>query len=273
MKKSAICSHLPISRPEKLRSENLDTDYTGVTITLERKEWRGQAHLGFASPSFSELYRKRFQFMHPQELERLDKLSHPRLRFQFLAGRYTAKLTLASFLKMDAASHTWVKSGVFCQPIVECSTKNVPGISIAHTRRLGGSVVFPREHPMAIDLECPREDALDSIIRLVTPIEQTMRSQSDEGDLLFYTRLWTVKEALSKVLGTGLMTPIQVYEVNQEIQKEHHTVSYFTNFSQYQAISFRVGSSLCSLVLPRLTQCYPSNWVGPLKQVKISPIP
>ncbi|MGD1894981.1 MAG: 4'-phosphopantetheinyl transferase family protein [Cyclobacteriaceae bacterium] len=161
---------------------------------------------------------------------------------------------------MDIKAIAVVK-GIFRQPLVNYTKHPIPNISLAHTEGIGACIIFSREHPMGLDLEFPKNESLESIAQTTTPNEKILRTESLESDLSFYTRIWTAKEALSKVLGTGLTTPLHVYEINQLVVKKDYTISYFKNFTQYKAISFWVGQFICSIVLPKMTECYPSTWI------------
>jgi phosphopantetheinyl transferase (holo-ACP synthase) len=68
--------------------------------------------------------------------------------------------------------------------------------------------------------------------------------------------LWTAKEALSKVLKTGMMTPFYVYEINKITAKNKYVISDFKNFAQYKGISFNLGSYVCTIVYPKSTEIY-----------------
>jgi hypothetical protein len=67
--------------------------------------------------------------------------------------------------------------------------------------------------------------------------------------------MWTIKEALSKVLKTGMMTPMEIYQVNaiDQVLYNGFCVSTFTYFSQYKALSFPWKNTLCSIILPKET--------------------
>jgi 4'-phosphopantetheinyl transferase len=77
---------------------------------------------------------------------------------------------------------------------------------------------------------------------------------NDSDSTRTLTLTWTIKEALSKVLRTGLMTPFEIFCL-QSIQFENNKwVSQFKNFAQYQAISFQLGKFICSIVCPKRSQ-------------------
>ena len=66
------------------------------------------------------------------------------------------------------------------------------------------------------------------------------------------TALWTAKEALSKIPCTGLMSPIQIYNLS-----EFRTISpgtwegLFHNFGQYKAKTWTGATHALSIVLPK----------------------
>lgn len=231
-------------------------------IPLQRSDWSGSSLLGFASLPFSTLESNRLHFLHGSELSYFENIPYKRAKYQYLLSRYTAKCALARYLKGANIRAISIIKGIFSQPLINYSRPPIPDISLAHTRDVGACIVFPPEHPMGIDIEFPKDENLESIAQSITPREGSLRTKSLEIDLYFYTRLWTVKEALSKVLLTGLTTPLTVYEVNRLIIKENYTISYFKNFTQYKAISFWIGNCICSIVLPKMTECFPSVWIS-----------
>jgi 4'-phosphopantetheinyl transferase len=66
--------------------------------------------------------------------------------------------------------------------------------------------------------------------------------------------LWTAKEALSKVLRCGFMIPFELLEIEMFEPNNDFAISYFKNFHQYQALSFPLANTLCSLVYPKKTE-------------------
>ena len=67
------------------------------------------------------------------------------------------------------------------------------------------------------------------------------------------TLFWTAKEALSKVLKTGLLTPFTIYEIAQLEIKSGYIISCFKNFNQYYNISFQLDHYMCSITCPKKT--------------------
>jgi phosphopantetheinyl transferase len=66
------------------------------------------------------------------------------------------------------------------------------------------------------------------------------------------TALWTSKEALSKILCTGLTSPIQIYSlVEFNLIRLGTWEGLFQNFGQYKAMTSIYSSYALSIVLPR----------------------
>ena len=49
---------------------------------------------------------------------------------------------------------------------------------------------------------------------------------------------WTLKEALSKILRTGMTTPFDIFSIKELKQEKLGWISSFQNFAQYQGLSF-----------------------------------
>ena len=69
------------------------------------------------------------------------------------------------------------------------------------------------------------------------------------------TLIWTAKEALSKVLKTGLITPLEVFEIEKfEHLASNCVAGYYKFFPQYKVVSFIVKGYICSIVYPAVTK-------------------
>ena len=81
--------------------------------------------------------------------------------------------------------------------------KDYPDIhfSISHCKEAAGCLVS--ERPCGLDIECIRE-AKDSLVRYTMSPEEVERIFADSSPKIAFTRLWTQKEAVLKLLGTGI---------------------------------------------------------------------
>ncbi|MDO1449030.1 4'-phosphopantetheinyl transferase superfamily protein [Rhodocytophaga aerolata] len=224
-------------------------------LQLTRREGDFFSTMGFSNNVYSDLHTSKEAFLHPLELEQFSKLLYERKKQSFLQGRFLAKKVLANYLDEKDHQRIVIKSGIFGQPLVCYATSEKPAISMAHTHEYAVVLAFPEEHPMGIDIETITPDAKENIGSQLTYFERSLNSTLGEDDAIFYTRLWTIKEALSKVLKTGLMVPMEIYEINSMaiMSDKGSAHSTFTNFTQYKAFSFIRKNTVCSVVLPRET--------------------
>ncbi|SEW51893.1 4'-phosphopantetheinyl transferase family protein [Chitinophaga arvensicola] len=173
-------------------------------------------------------------FLHPEEHTTLtgEALQH------YLSGRLAAKLAASHFTQVPAAE-ICIRTGVFGQPLLYCPGHSNIQVSIAHSGSHAIAVVFPEGHPMGVDIEDTRNARLLSPL---TPAEATLAA-----DPLL---LWTAREALSKVLKTGLTIDLELLAVAAVSFESGFLIVTFAHFPQYKAISWMAGPMACSLVLP-----------------------
>ena len=230
------------------------------TIPLERPGWVGKAYWGVSQLNYMSLLKYKHTYLHPSEEKMFAKFRFQRRKEQFLRGRYAAKRALALSIPSVKSNDIAIKPGVFQQPIVRSPIVDGLSVSIAHSGSRADSLWFPREHPMAIDVELLRSDNPEAIRSQLTNREYRLKQRIGEDDVYFFTRLWTIKEALSKVLMTGLTTSLAIYEVEDLIRRDGFVQGSITHFEQYQAVSIVHDMYMCSLVLPKNTNCFSVNW-------------
>ena len=189
--------------------------------------------------------------MHPNEQAFLNTLQHSRRQHSYLLGRYCAKKALAIYDNRKHSTEIYITNGVFQQPIVNSSMHDNPQVSISHTTTMGAALVFPEAHPMAIDIETIDQEKRSTILTQLTKHElELIYSVSNTLPLQL---LWTIKEAVSKVLKCGLTIPFELLEVELLVQQGNLFLSYFKNFPQYKVTSFLLSDTICSIVYPRKT--------------------
>jgi 4'-phosphopantetheinyl transferase EntD len=194
----------------------------------------------------------RNSFLHPKEQAYFSSLQHLKRQESYLRGRYCAKQAISSCEPQKDFSQILIEHGVFQQPIVCYPMSQNLQVSISHTDTLGAALAFPEAYPMAIDIETIDAEKNEVIQTQLTDKEQRLFAAfSDELPLQM---LWTIKEALSKAIKCGLMMPFDLLEVESFRQQGSLVRSHFKNFHQYQAFSFLLGKSACSLVCSQNTQ-------------------
>jgi len=197
-------------------------------------------------------YDELIQHLHIRERKDYNTLKFNKQVRSFLMGRMAAKQAVSALNNEKKLADIIIQAGIFAQPIVISSGKNIQ-VSITHCEDYGTAIAFPEVHPMGIDLEkidpLKREVLAGEITAFENKMIVSAVIQYDAG----LTLLWTVKEALAKVLKTGLMTPFEVFEISRINFCENFTICYFKNFAQYKAISFSIGNYMCSIVHPLKT--------------------
>jgi 4'-phosphopantetheinyl transferase len=193
-------------------------------------------------------------FLHPQERRYYETLKFERRIKSYLMGRLAAKKAIAALTGSSDLSRIIIQAGIFTQPIATCEGQPNIQVSISHCTDFGAALAFPEAHPMGIDLEQVNIEQNKVIEREVTESELTLVKRLPIPYEVMLTLLWTGKEALSKVLRTGLMTPFPIFEADKIELRQDYILSHYKNFAQYKAISFILGACVCSIACPMKTE-------------------
>lgn len=84
----------------------------------------------------------------------------------------------------------------------------------------------------------------------MTEHECNIINNCNHNKIVILTILWTAKEALSKVLKTGLTMDMKLFEINQLEERDIYRGS-FTIFTQYQFLSFIIEDTVFTIVTPK----------------------
>ncbi len=193
--------------------------------------------------------------LHSQEADYYHLLTFEKRKNSYLIGRYAAKQAISALTgENDDLRNILIERGVFSQPIALSGCGQNIQVSISHNDEMGAAVAFPEAHPMGIDIEKINAGRCGVLESQMTKAEIEMVKEISspyEGMLMV---LWTAKEALSKILKTGMITPFRLFEVNTIELQSGLSACGFENFGQYKSISFTVGESVCSIVYPKKTE-------------------
>jgi len=223
-----------------------------TSFQLQHRDKQFTAGLCISQHPLEVLKRHAIDFLHANEQAYFDTLKYPKRQHSYLLGRYCAKQAVAAYLQNDGMTNVWIENGVFQQPIVYHSHPTDVQVSISHTDALGIALAFPEPHPMGIDVEVINETHTETIQTQLTLAEQQHAALFNNKHM-FFTLLWTAKEALSKALKCGLMIPMEILEIDEIKRKGNCWQSTFKLFQQYEARSFTLGDKVCSLVYPKET--------------------
>ncbi len=189
--------------------------------------------------------------LHAEELQYYRTLKFEKRKESYLLGRYSAKRAVAAFMDESNLSKILIRQGIFNQPVIFYLNEKKIQVSITHCERLGAAVAFPETHPMAVDIEKINSNKNHVLETQMTEKEKELIRTFSVPYEEMLTLFWTVKESLSKTLRTGLTAQFHIYEVNKIEKKHDYVISYFENFYQYKALSFRLGDYVFSAVCPK----------------------
>ena len=199
---------------------------------------------------------KEVTILHPEEKSYYDTLKFDKRKKSYLLGRIAAKQAVSKLLLKEQAIDSFaIQFGVFHFPVVNYIQYQNIQVSITHCGNLGVALAYPEEHPLGIDIEKIDIDKVEAMKSLIVDSEYDLISSCSLEIAEGSTLIWTIKEALSKVLKTGLTLDFKIIEIESCKKEGEIYTSTFKYFSQYKAISKKIGIHVCSIVLPRKTSC------------------
>lgn len=224
-----------------------------IPLQLER-EGRTVA-AGFAAAFRSELESLDLEgiFSLPERVF-IERLRYPARRESFVLGRIAAKRAVIAARRPELIDATQfeIRKGVFEQPIVFPFPVE---LSIAHSGGAAVALACESGHPVGLDLELAMRTRPDFLEESFTAGERTFiagRAGTIEEN---YCLAWTIKEALAKILRTGLTTPFRVLEFAPDSGRAEAPIQVtFSNFTQYKAMAWRIAQFSLAIALPRKTE-------------------
>lgn len=221
-------------------------------IILKRAERQFKA---FISKTIwqSDHYKEMQRALHSEEQKYFKTVKFKKRIKSFLLGRYAAKLAISSLTGEKSLSEIYVQSGIFTQPIVIAKTGNIQ-VSISHCNNIGLAIAFPEAHPMGIDIEEIAYKNIDTFKYQTTTAEIKMLASIPINLVTGLTLLWAAKEALSKVMKTGLTTSFRIFELADiKITKQGFICTY-KNFAQYKTLGLIGGNYMVAITHPLKTE-------------------
>lgn len=219
---------------------------------LKYKQTKIKASLCLVDFSLVELKETIPSFLHPTEFEHLKTLNYEKRQHDYLLGHLAAKKAASQYSHL-LPTEMYLESGFFLQPLLHSATNEKIQVSYSHTHHYAIAIAFPENYPMGIDLEKINIEKQTIISTQMTDDDKKWIStiQSDHQEKNF-TLFWTMKEALSKALRTGMTTPFEILSIeNIKSSSNESWTSVFNNFKQYQALSFFIHDLACSIVFPK----------------------
>lgn len=230
--------------------------FFGNQFTLINKTGMIPIGLCLTSSSLSELEAIVTTYLHSEELAYYETLIYDRKKLSYLIGRFSAKQAIIQIVKDLDLSDIRIDYGQFRYPLVHYKNNDGLHVSYSHSSNVAIALAYPESAPLAVDIELIEEDKEPVIISQLTAEEINLVKQlSYSESIKSLTLFWTAKEALSKVLRTGLMTPFEIFAIKQIIAKSNQAWEFeFKNFPQYKTLSFQLVQFMCSIIYPRSLQ-------------------
>lgn len=194
-------------------------------------------------------------FLAPAEAAYFAGLRYLRRQQSFLLGRYAAKLAMQILLKEANPKSIEIGRGVFEQPVISYLSARAPGVTISHCGEIAVALAFPSGHPMGVDIEQIDPERLVTIRSQMSQTEQAWARSAGADELALSTLIWTAKEALSKALLCGLMSPIEIFNLAEFYPLGNRAWGgLFQNFGQYRFIGWISRTVAMSVVLPKKSE-------------------
>ncbi len=206
------------------------------TISLQRKDTEFEGGYGILKQELPGLFRD-ISMLHPEEKKYLNTLKFNRRKHSYLLGRVASKQALSQVVTTQKPESVFVDSGIFQFPVVKYIHNLNIQVTISHCEDIGLALAFPEAHPLGIDIEKIEESKVEAIKSQMTSKEKTMISAMEIPLNSAYTMLWTIKESLSKILKTGLMTDFKFFEVDSLLPDGNNYIATFAHHGQYKAVS------------------------------------
>lgn len=186
------------------------------------------------------------------EKKEFSYLKYPKRRLSYLLGRICSKISIKQLIGEVNLQDISIVNGVFGFPVVKGGVQNIM-VTYSHCNNIGISLAFREEFLLGIDIEKISKEKSKLVQKYITKDEQTIINDfglNVEG--CFF--LWTIKEALSKIIKTGFTLSFDILAISN-FKKVCKNIweSQFVNFSQYKGISLMFDDHVCSIVLPKNT--------------------
>lgn len=228
--------------------------YTGE-IFLRRKKSNFRAGFCVINKSLSNLI-EASSMLHQDEMKYYETLKYDKRKTSYLLGRISAKKAVSEVLQKEVALNSFsIEPGVFQFPVVKHLKSQNTQVTISHCNTIGIGLAFPEEHPLGVDIEKIDKGRINVMKSIVSNEEFNKIYSYSLTELIGTTLVWSIKEALSKILKTGLTTDFKIFEIKTLQKQGSEYISTFKYFTQYKVVSHQVGDYMCSIVLPKNTSC------------------
>lgn len=223
-----------------------------IKLALIREKQEFQACVGLMHGTLKEC-QLHLDMLHPKEQSVYQHYHYDRRKASYLLGRLSAKQAILDLANIKTPKSIQIDTGVFQFPVVKCPEFSNIQVSISHCDAIGWSIAYPEAHPMGIDVEKIDITRRKDILSQLTHKEKT-NLLNNYNNIAGYTALFSIKEALSKVIRTGMMLDFKFLEIDNIKVTEQTMECTFTHFGQYKAVAYFKNEYVFSIVLPKRTK-------------------
>lgn len=220
------------------------------TLALQVSEGESRAWISFCRFCSPACFDEAASCLHPRELDYYNALRFERRKGSYLIGRYSAKKAISALSGGKKIRDIFIQPGIFNQPVATVPTEKNIQVSISHCDNFGAALAFSEAYPMGVDIERTHAENADVLAGHMTGAEKEKINACCAAYEAGLTLAWTAKEALSKVLKTGLTAPFEIFEISKIENHGNYINCYFKNFGQYKVVSFDFYSMICSIAYP-----------------------
>ena len=222
-----------------------------VTIRRGETQLRAMMVIAFNDPADTWM-EAATKLLGESETAYFSTLRFARRQRSYLLGRYAAKTALSAALSEPDLRAIEIERGVFEQPIVRYDRNSGWGVTISHTEELAAALAYPAGHPMGIDLEQIDRRQHETILSQLSEREIGWLSLHSAERFEFASAFWAAKESLSKVLRTGLMANIRVYDLAEfNVIDSREWEGFFENFAQYKTRIWIGSKHVLAIAVPK----------------------
>lgn len=194
-----------------------------------------------------------------KERSYIASLRYAKRRQEYRASRISAKGAAKAFCGSDSVIDISVGSGVLWNPYITVSGHPNLGVSICHTADFSCAAVFDEAYICGIDAEQVNERHFRTLSECATEREKALLLSIDSDEMMKLTLLWTIHEALSKALRTGLSLGMDYYEISEIAPCGScgclaGKFALFTQFEFYSFISQKDRTAF-SVAVPKNSSC------------------
>lgn len=188
-----------------------------------------------------------------EQIELLQK-KYNRMKKGYLLGRFAAKEAIRNLNSQYDRNQIVLSNGIFGQPYLKEPLDNTIKITLSHSDGLGLAFAYPNYFCAGIDIQKVDSKSTKAIKSMLTKEEIEFVDLYKNNINEIYTMIWSIKEAVSKCIMTGLTAPFNIFSLNTIVEEENYIMGTFKNFTQYQYISFMYKTYCISLVYPKTTK-------------------